>query len=702
MANCTSSGITDAKEAEGNRSEPCFEWWETLLPEFALRERFRRAVSKDLSVSSPGKPAASHKEGFPTTESADPKGLWEAYRAAGASLPLSNAELIAQGFPPTMLEQPRSRLNIAAWKRLHRQHCRVCQQRAPRSRAGAATGLHTSVRSGNPAPGLEGKTFDADEPAPDCYFAGLVQCLERGFTLPFYGPLDQNGGHGTHAPPIAPRGEEDRALLLDRKKEDEWQARVPVEGLPFTYKDVYSAPSFVARKKVFSHVDFREPRVVTCFNATVNPMLRVPSFSLISVTDIVQELQPGDKLGIVDLSSAFLQIPMAPETWRYLGVQTDPNDPTKVELYRKLPFGLSIAPLIFSMVSAEVMAICRGRGLRVYAYYDDFPIICREGSEREEFEEFRSIMGELGLKFKEEKVHKPSDRATVLGYEIDVQQGTMRLRDGYIETLAAIYILEEATRVPPSVQELRSIAGRVVHAAAVVIEGRLRVKGFFTALGVARAVTARRRGETGVAGSLGNANRSDRLFPLMGKRSPRLTKEHVLWWQEKCRQITSGANSEALTVSLRCASALRPETIRSDASLDYAATAIHKGHIFLAAKDEWVEYFSNSTDAELLAALLPVLVSPERFRNTRIVCQIDNAGACYLLNTLRAKRDHVVKLLDRVMRFQRQFHAVVVASWVCREKNKEADSWTRFRSLTDSPAQALLGSCRVKTHYAIV
>ena len=650
------------------------EWWQLQLPEFALRQRFKSLVDLQLRRRSrrlSGREAQIHEKMEDEEEEDDasplqssgemevvkplstsPREMWRAYREAGAPLPLSNEELLKRGFSVEVVNRARSRLDIPQWARLHKSHCRLCASHK---------GKRISQR---------------------CYFAELLCCLRRGFTLPF---VDEAAlPRGIHAPPILPRSPEDDALLKDRKKEDLWQARIPLEATPFTREDVFSAPSFVARKRVFQHLDYKEPRVVTCFNMTVNPFLKVPPYQLVNVADIIGELGPSDQMGILDLSSAFLQLPMAPEVWRFLGVQVDHADPSRIELYTKLPFGLSVAPIIFNVVSAEVMSICRGSGLRVWSYFDDFPIITRTSTASKEFDRFKAIVVMLGLAFKEEKLFYPADRAVVLGMEIDIPGGTMTLKKDYIKTLGEI--LNEAATTAPTLSELRSIVGRLNHAAAVLPAGRLRLNGLYDALQVARNIVERRLRKGKKLAGLGTATGGVRIFPLLGSRSPKSTKEDLSWWINACKTI----KGSQWKTRLHCANSLHSVDIRSDASLDHSAAALCNGTVYLAGRQHWSELFGSSTDAELLGALLPLLVHPHRFRDSKVTCWCDNAGACYLLNSLRGRRGPCNALLKHVMDLQIEYRFIVLAKWIPRETNEAADSWSRVDCLTTSTARGVM------------
>ena len=395
-----------------------------------------------------------------------------------------------------------------------------------------------------------------------------------------------------------------------------------------------------------------------------------------------------------------MQVPIAPEFWRFLGVRSDPDDPSVIDVYTKLPFGLSIAPLIFSIFSAEIAAMARGQGLRASSYVDDFPIVVRESHAEHEFNAFKQLFRDLGTVFKESKVQFPAKTMVLLGITVDLEQGLISLKPGYMGILASIL---EQTRQPsfkPTLTELRSIIGRLNYAALVFVQGRLRMRGLYAALAAGREMLTRRR----LNPNNNRAANSTRLFHLWGKFSPKATKQDLQWWYAACKatasstgnSTTNGGNSTsrpsaepaneagqlgkpvpvALQAPIRCK--WPTSLIVSDASLDHSAAALSQGRIYITHKHLAPQWFANTCDAELVGMLLPVLANPETFAKSCIICRTDNAGACYILNSLRCRRSGVVKLLSHVLDLAAKYEFMILGEWVPRSRNVAADFWSRI------------------------
>jgi hypothetical protein len=111
----------------------------------------------------------------------------------------------------------------------------------------------------------------------------------------------------------------------------------------------------------------------------VNKTLECPSFRMTALAAILPLLRRGDWLTSVDLTSAFMSVPMAVDarpllSFMYKGVAYQ---------FRAMPFGLNCAPRSFTKMLLPVLAKMRELfpGLRIFAYCDDLLLCCRSREE---------------------------------------------------------------------------------------------------------------------------------------------------------------------------------------------------------------------------------------------------------------------------------------------------------------------------------
>ncbi|XP_063982734.1 uncharacterized protein LOC135165400 [Diachasmimorpha longicaudata] len=118
---------------------------------------------------------------------------------------------------------------------------------------------------------------------------------------------------------------------------------------------------------------FRQIFNLRCLNEYLDP----PKFRLVSHRMVPPFLQTGDYLVKIDLSQAYLHVPIKQSHRRFLCLSF------KDQLYNItcLPFGLSTAPVAFSRISNWLANTLRQRGMRVLVYLDDFLLASQSAQE---------------------------------------------------------------------------------------------------------------------------------------------------------------------------------------------------------------------------------------------------------------------------------------------------------------------------------
>ena len=99
----------------------------------------------------------------------------------------------------------------------------------------------------------------------------------------------------------------------------------------------------------------------------LNTFLHVEKFKMETPEPIRTSLVPGEWVSSIDLSDAYLHIPIHPNLRKYLRF----CHRSKVFQFTSLPFGLATAPQVFTMIVKEVKLMALSRGLRLHQYLDD-------------------------------------------------------------------------------------------------------------------------------------------------------------------------------------------------------------------------------------------------------------------------------------------------------------------------------------------
>ena len=99
----------------------------------------------------------------------------------------------------------------------------------------------------------------------------------------------------------------------------------------------------------------------------LNTFLLVERFKMETPASIRASQIPGEWVSSIDLSDAYLHIPIHPNSRKYLRF----CHRSQVFQFTSLPFQLATAPQVFTMIVKEVKLMALSRGIRLHQYLDD-------------------------------------------------------------------------------------------------------------------------------------------------------------------------------------------------------------------------------------------------------------------------------------------------------------------------------------------
>ena len=186
-------------------------------------------------------------------------------------------------------------------------------------------------------------------------------------------------------------------------------------------------------------------------------------------------LIPGEWVSSIDLSDAYLHIPIHPNSRKYLRFCYK----SQVFQFTSLPFGLATAPQVLTMIVKEVKLMALSRGLRIHQYLDDWLI--RSQSQEEAQVNTQTVVDltqSLGWIINQEKSElKPTQVFSFVGYEYHLdsalvkptQERWLKLQD-LILRLKSKHVL--------TARCLMSLIGLLASTEKMVPEGRLHMRPF--------------------------------------------------------------------------------------------------------------------------------------------------------------------------------------------------------------------------------
>ncbi|XP_051962904.1 uncharacterized protein K02A2.6-like [Xyrauchen texanus] len=189
-------------------------------------------------------------------------------------------------------------------------------------------------------------------------------------------------------------------------------------------------------------------RICGDFKITVNPALCAEHYPLPRIEDLFASLAGGQRFSKLDLSHAYLQVPVHEDSRKYLTITTHKGN--------RLPFGITSAPSIFQRVMEQVL-----QGLSsVHCFLDDILVTGKDNAHHlANLEAVLSRLEKCGLRVKREKSEFFKTSLEYLGHVIDAS-GLHKSPD----KLRAI----AETPAPVNVNQLRSFLGLVNYYARFV------------------------------------------------------------------------------------------------------------------------------------------------------------------------------------------------------------------------------------------
>ena len=156
----------------------------------------------------------------------------------------------------------------------------------------------------------------------------------------------------------------------------------------------------------------------------LNKHLQVIHFRMETPRSVRDAIRPGDWATSLDLKDAYFHVPIHRSSRKFLRFVW--ND--RVFQFRALPFGLSLAPWVFTKITRELAILARSRGIRLRMYLDDWLTLAASSPlALAHTEELMDLTLSLGfLPNWEKSALTPSQQFVYLGMDFDTVTYTVR------------------------------------------------------------------------------------------------------------------------------------------------------------------------------------------------------------------------------------------------------------------------------------
>ncbi|KAG0758604.1 hypothetical protein G6F25_006029 [Rhizopus arrhizus] len=182
--------------------------------------------------------------------------------------------------------------------------------------------------------------------------------IQYGYSIPFHTPPPLT----TSPVPIIPYSIEQQQMI-DKAIQD-LLLKSAIE--PVTTKEAQQTPGFYSSIFV---IPKKNGGIRPVFNLKrLNQYLDPPPFKMETIREVAHLLRKNDYLVSVDLSDAFLHIPVHPDSRKFLRFKWK----SQIYQYTTTPFGLAPVPYLFTKICRPILEWARTQGIRVSAYLDDW------------------------------------------------------------------------------------------------------------------------------------------------------------------------------------------------------------------------------------------------------------------------------------------------------------------------------------------
>ena len=404
----------------------------------------------------------------------------------------------------------------------------------------------------------------------------------------------------------------------------------------------FCAPAFIVTNAVGKR------RVVVDLRY-INSCLPQRSVRYETLRSFRSSIRPSMRLLSLDLESGYHHVGVHPTSRRYLGFQID-------GMYFQcaaLPFGLNLAPLVFTKFMRVLVRLWRSRGWAVLPYLDDFlfGFDC-EADAKAAAVRIDADLVAMGLRRNLTKgCWTPTSQLQHLGMELDTDRMIFRATPQTETRLRAFalditHIAARRQRMVP-VTLLAKFAGLAVSQLLAVPEARLMLRHVHDVVASARSWKAKVRVSTAALSEL-------------------------QWWG--AAPWNPGFDISLPSPTLRVA---------TDAS-DIGWGAAVLGTTMEAAGTFSVSEFAQPIMVrELLAVKLALQSFGQRLRHQHFELLIDNQPAAFSLINLTSRSVAVRTLVAEIWSMLKGLRARMWVQWIPTEQNERADRLSRSYDRND-------------------
>lgn len=358
---------------------------------------------------------------------------------------------------------------------------------------------------------------------------------------------------------------------------------------------------------------------------------------------IIQQLGKGAQMGKSDLASAYTQVPIHPDDYKFLGFKWKNN----YYYYKTLPQGAASSCFIFQRISTAIKWILQQKYEvhHTIHYLDDYLFLAPTSDEcLKSMQTFHQVCEEIGFPVNPEKTEGPTPCLTFLGIHLD--SITFQASLPMDKVLKYNHLMSSfLQRKTCTLHEMQQVIGSLQFTTSVVLPGRTFLRRLINStIGIQK--------------------------PFHHIHLSKEIKEDILLWQKFLR--SHNGTSFFIPSTPIAAPTLNLQTDACPAGFG----GTYKTHYYLGTFPRaWTKF--NICVLELYPILLALQLFAAQMSNTHIIIFSDNIAVVEVLNSKTTKHPQMLILLRQLVLHCLQHNIIFTGKHISGKYNVLADALSR-------------------------
>ena len=376
----------------------------------------------------------------------------------------------------------------------------------------------------------------------------------------------------------------------------------------------------------------------------LNQHIKPYKFRMTTASQVRHALRKGCYIASVDLKDAYWHVPIHKRLRKFLAFAVG----DRVYQFKVMPFGLNIAPRVFTKIMKPVAAKLQKLGMNIVMYLDDWLVIATTRRQcRMMVKETLRVGRSMGLLFNLKKSHlEPTKNLEWLGFLWDTEKSTLSLsEDNCRRTWRKLFKAVNCKRMTR--RQWESLVGSLNHAVQVIPFARIKLK---------RLIMEGHK----------TFKTMNRDLPI---KFPRVLRSLLRWWAKDTRlKSVSQWTQESPTMTLT--------TDASDWGWGYQTSAGHQG------SGQWEgKWQTTHINGRELRAVHLALRLEDALREMTIHVLSDNTATVHCINRQGSTRSPtLLKISEDLFRLVKRRKLHLQAAHLEGKQNQWADALSRQSS----------------------